>query len=138
MAVERANPLPVGWYWVAVPPDGHPTEPMTVGPFGEWLTSDGVRLAQSSAISGTDWTWYLFEVTKPVNWQGPGYPEKAPAGTGTKPDVVADEPEPAVDASKRAFGKWINIGLFIFGGLITARIIEAASDFAKTVKGKTV
>ena len=97
MSVERANPLPVGWYWVVVPSETHPTEKMTEPAFNQWLAThrDRVRVAKTAYIEGDGgyyWTWYLFAVREPVEWLGPGYAERAPLEYETSPEVVASAP----------------------------------------------
>lgn len=82
-AVERANPLPVGVYWVDVFEDDWEA-------FSDWLkrNRDGLfvvrvqqfeRIAQSGGLTTEAWParrWYLFKVTQgdSVMWEGPGFP----------------------------------------------------------------
>jgi hypothetical protein len=107
MAVQRANPLPPGFYWVAVPPDGHSVEKMTVTPFNAWLRehSATVRTHKTEELA-TGHTWYLFRVLEPTEWKGPGYPEKAPQEHETTVNVVADAPE--VHYPLEDFTTWIS------------------------------
>lgn len=130
MAVERRNPLPVGWYWYELP-TGREAE------FHAWRepvkTDAVVRKTQVDESTGS--SWFLFEVLRPVEWSLSGFPETATADTEPS-DVIPDTADIVEKAPKTRLEKWINLGLFLFGGLILARIIEAGTDFAKTVKGK--
>jgi|SRR5262245_7424249 len=84
MAVERANPLPQGRYWVDLSPDD-------LLPFNVWLGQNkGSVAVRASSKSATDgWEWVLFDVVAPamVFWNGPGYPTIAPADATSERDV---------------------------------------------------
>lgn len=97
MTVERQiDPLPVGCYWVDVFEKDFET-------FRSWLSynDDSVRVVRTESFEG-GWQafenlpardWYLFEVLKPVKWEGPGFPDIAPSKEMTSEDTV-DRPDP--------------------------------------------
>lgn len=84
MALERANPLPPGRYWVDLSPDDKL-------PFNVWLGENrgAVVVRASSADASNGWEWVLFEVTAPAMafWRGPGYPTIADASVRSESDV---------------------------------------------------
>lgn len=99
-AVERANPLPAGRYWVDVfQPDADA--------FGAWLSSNKatVRVVSTQHFdrndAGPPRDWYLFEVTAPTPWQGPGLPTRADASITSSADTV-QRPDPLPDPLSQA------------------------------------
>jgi hypothetical protein len=90
MAVERANPLPVGRYWVDVPTSSKES-------FEEWLQArQGGSVIVRSIEPGAEVDWFLFDVLEPVQWDGPGYPTIASGQVYSKNDTV-DRPEQEPD-----------------------------------------
>jgi hypothetical protein len=84
MALERANPLPPGRYWVDLSPDDKLA-------FNVWLTQNrgAVAVRAASRDDSSGWEWVLFEVTAPAMafWNGPGYPTIAAADVTSERDV---------------------------------------------------
>lgn len=81
MAVERSNPLPVGRYWVDIPPSD------TLS-FNIWKQThrDLVKVrAVSTGANG--WEWHLFDVLSPVLWGPWGFPNIADEGVDGPEDV---------------------------------------------------
>jgi hypothetical protein len=94
-ALERTNPLPAGRYWVDVfQPDAEA--------FGAWLSSNKATVHVVSTQSfekndgGPPRDWYLFQVSAPTPWQGPGFPTIADASVTSSADT-AQRPDPAPD-----------------------------------------
>jgi len=94
-ALERSNPLPAGRYWVDVfSPDS--------AAFGAWLTSNQatVRVVSTQSFEKNDAgparDWYLFQVTAPTPWNGPGFPTIADASVTSSADTV-QRPDPQPD-----------------------------------------
>ena len=91
--IERRNPVPEGVYWVDVFGDQIPG-------FTAWLTRNAaavkVRASETVAAGGPlDGTpasqWVLFEVVRPVRWEGPGLPTVAPPNVKSKSDTAQEE-----------------------------------------------
>jgi hypothetical protein len=108
--VERANPLPVGKYWVDV---FAPKE----AAFQDWLARNKGNVVVTTTESFDaigDYparVWRLFEVRKtPVMWEGPGLPNvatpdiKSSADTGQRPPPEKDPLDQidALEAAKKA------------------------------------
>jgi hypothetical protein len=138
-AVERANPLPAGRYWVDVfAPDAEA--------FGAWLSANRatVRIRTTEHYDSTPpRDWYLFEVTAPTSWQGPGLPTIAASNvtsssdTAVRPDPVpslATQVEQQVESASSALGPFakglvgvlaaafvieVGVGAFRKGGAVT-------------------
>jgi len=90
--VERANPLPIGKYWVDVFDKDAPS-------FQGWLDSNKNAIhvdATQTFPAVTHWfepdepgrTWYLFSVKNPVQWEGPGLPTIATKEVQVSGDTV--------------------------------------------------
>lgn len=101
-AIERANPLPVGKYWVDV------FDPQEAA-FQAWLRKNKasvvVRSTETFEPSG-DYpgrAWRLFEVSSPVTWEGPGFPTIAGPSVKTSADT-ADRPPPEPDVIDKIEG----------------------------------
>lgn len=99
MAVERANPLPRGVYWVDVIEKDFAS-------FNAWLASaeDAVRVVKTTHTDATSFPysepareWILFEVREPVEWLGPGLPTIASKGENTNQDDTVQRPPPEPD-----------------------------------------
>lgn len=88
-AVQRANPLPAGRYWVDVfAPDSDA--------FNGWLSTNRltVTVRQTEHYdSAPARDWYLFEVKAPTPWAGPGLPTIADASVTSSSDTV-QKPDP--------------------------------------------
>ena len=101
MALERANPLPEGIYWVDVFSKDFES-------FRAWLSyhDDKVRVisTQSFPMSGMMGTpardWYLFKVLEPVTWEGPGYPDIAESEELTS-EETGERPAPPKEPVER-------------------------------------
>lgn len=94
-AVQRANPLPAGRYWVDVFETDSPD-------FSSWL---GANRSTVSIVStehfdanagGPARDWVLFQVSAPTPWNGPGFPTIADASVTSSSDT-AQRPPPAPD-----------------------------------------
>ena len=131
-AMERANPLPVGKYWVDV---FTPQE----AAFQDWLRRNKANVIVTTTesydpIDGSPGrAWRLFEVNSPVMWEGPGFPTIAGPGVNSSTDT-ADRPAPEKDPfDKLDFDKlgdeiaktgktimWVGVGLavVVVGGAI--------------------
>ena len=101
--VERRNPLPVGTYWVDIPREKHEA-------FKGWLSRHRatVRVLRTHEHA-PGWSqrhsptreeqrapgayWYLFLVSAPTPWEGPGFPTIATPQT--KPEDTAQVPAPS-------------------------------------------
>lgn len=87
MAIERRNPLPTGRYWVDVF-DPHRRA------FKEWLEDNHVTVEQTKEYETNTplGTWYLFSVSEPVQWEGPGFPTIADASVQSHDDTAQKAP----------------------------------------------
>lgn len=92
-AVERTNPLPAGRYWVDVFAKDSDT-------FGAWLSSNKATVKVRTTEhfdSDPVRDWYLFEVSVPTPWYGPGFPTIAGPNVTTSSDTAQrPDPPPAV------------------------------------------
>lgn len=94
-AVQRANPLPPGKYWVDV---FTPQE----AAFQDWLQRNKANVIVTTTETyepAGDYpgrVWRLFEVNSPVTWEGPGFPTIAGPGVKSSTDT-ADRPAPEPD-----------------------------------------
>jgi hypothetical protein len=95
-AVERANPLPPGKYWVDV---FTPQE----AAFQDWLHRNKANVIVTTTESfdptmdgSPGRVWRLFEVGTPVTWEGPGLPTIADPGVKSSEDT-AQRPSPEKD-----------------------------------------
>ncbi len=97
MAIERANPLPPGRYWVDV-------FSQDSGTFRAWLANNLITVEnQKEFLPVGDYpgrTWYLFSVDAPVPWFGPGFPTIADNQTHV-PEDTADRPPPPPPISEQ-------------------------------------
>lgn len=102
MAMMRDNPLPIGKYWVDV-------FEKDSGAFRAWLANNqsGITVEKTeNFLPRGDYpgrTWYLFQVTSPTPWLGPGFPTIADDGVHTSPDTV-DRPPPPPSVSEQIEG----------------------------------
>ena len=103
MALERRNPVPPGRYWVDVF-DQVSTHPATHGQntqtaFRDWLRRNAATV-QSESTQSFDTEpprdFYIFRVLAPTLWEGPGFPEVAPASVQSSADT-AQRPDPEKD-----------------------------------------
>lgn len=91
-AMERANPLPIGRYWVDV-------FEKDWAAFHGWLAAQrsGVKVSSTESFEAIDGNpareWYLFDVVSPVRWEGPGFPTVATKAIKSSADT-ADRPPP--------------------------------------------
>jgi len=92
-ALERHNPVPPGKYWVDVFEQDSPT-------FYDWLAANrgSVRVESTESFpsneGGPAREWYLFTVSAPVQWNGPGFPTIAgPAVTSSTDTTQRPDPE---------------------------------------------
>lgn len=121
MAIQRANPLPVGLYWIDII-----GAPKTLQ-FRSWLArnSDSVTVEKDEYHLPTgdypEHTWYRFAVGAPVAWEGPGFPDIIPDGesppqteketsqsphvasTGEVIDQLEESVKDAADSAKTGF-----------------------------------
>jgi hypothetical protein len=101
MAMMRTNPLPIGDYWVDVFAKDWTT-------FRAWLEKNKatlqVKSTESTSVDGTEKDaqgdpardWYLFHVSAPTKWEGPGYPTIATPDVKSSADTV-QRPAPELD-----------------------------------------
>lgn len=96
-AVERANPLPPGRYWVDVFELDSPN-------FSTWLATNKatVRIVSTehhdADSGGPARDWVLFEVSAATPWNGPGLPTIADPSVTSSSDTV-QRPDPSPDVS---------------------------------------
>lgn len=121
-AIERANPLPAGRYWVDV---FTPQE----AAFQAWLQKNksNVAVTTTESFDPIDSypgrVWRLFEVNAPVSWEGPGFPTIAGANVQTSGDTV-QRPDPQKDPLDRftdygtEVGKTAKAVLWVVGGVV--------------------
>jgi hypothetical protein len=94
-AMERANPLPAGRYWVDV-------FTLQEAAFQDWLKRNkaNVMVTTTESYDPIDGNpgrvWRLFEVRTPVTWEGPGFPTIATPEIKTSEDTV-QRPPPTKD-----------------------------------------
>jgi hypothetical protein len=94
--IERRNPLPPGRYWVDVFPPHLDT-------FAAWLKTHGptsgggdgsVTVEETETFEGASdgsmppRDFYIFDVSAPVNWEGPGLPTVATPNIKASDDTV--------------------------------------------------
>ena len=103
MALERRNPVPAGRYWVDVF-DQVSTHPATKGQntqtaFRDWLRRNSATV-KSESTQSFDTTpardFYIFRVSAPTKWEGPGFPEIATPAVQSSADTV-QRPDPEKD-----------------------------------------
>ncbi len=91
-AIERANPLPVGTYWVDVFRKDWPAWGawVSANTIPKWVTMIVVENHLSVLSPDESRIWVLFKVNVPgvVMWQGPGLPTIATADVRTSDDTV--------------------------------------------------
>lgn len=129
MAVERQNPLPKGVYWVDVFADKQPA-------FRAWLKRHRGKVKVVKAVSYKPTgsyparDWLLFEVTRPVPWEGPGFPTVSERGVDLEADETAERPhvENPADVWYESTKDWLDtgprlVGLVAMGVSIGAGII---------------
>lgn len=103
MALQRQNPLPPGRYWQDIFHNQLPA-------FQDWLVRNraSVRAVATEDkgidfLSGYHIIWYLFEVTAPTRWEGPGIPTIADAGVQSSQDTVQ---KPTVQDPVETLAQW--------------------------------
>ena len=103
MAMMRQNPLPIGDYWDDVFAKDWTT-------FHAWLAKNKstvqVKTTESTWVTTTDppvdaqgdpaREWYLFHVSGPTKWEGPGFPTIATSDIKSSADTV-QRPPPEMD-----------------------------------------
>lgn len=94
-ALERHNPLPIGKYWVDVFEQDSAN-------FYDWLAANKGAVQVTSTESfpsnggGPAREWYLFKVSAPVSWNGPGFPTIAEPNVQSSSDT-SQRPDPEKD-----------------------------------------
>lgn len=94
-AVQRANPLPPGRYWVDVFENDSPD-------FSSWLAANRSTVSIVSTqhfdanAGGPARDWVLFTTSAPTPWNGPGFPTIADASVTSSSDTAV-RPPPAPD-----------------------------------------
>lgn len=125
-AVQRANPLPAGRYWVDVFATDSPD-------FSSWLAANRSTVSIVSTehfdanAGGPARDWVLFQVSAPTPWSGPGFPTIADASVTSSSDT-AQRPDPApdptttladaIDRQARSWGTGTLIGIGVGLGLV--------------------
>jgi hypothetical protein len=121
-AMERANPLPIGRYWVDV---FTPQE----AAFQDWLKRNKGNVAVTTTESFEpidDYpgrVWRVFEVNAPVPWEGPGFPTIAGADIKSSDDTVQRPPKEKEPLDKLSdygadVGKTAKTILWVVGGAV--------------------
>lgn len=137
MALQRANPLPIGRYWI----DIYGAEKTLQ--FRSWIARNSASLTvekEEHHLPKGDFdehTWYRFAVTAPVAWEGPGLPDIIPEGE-TGPQTVsetADAPhvpttgeeidaiEQSIKESGEALKTGVMIVLILAGGYLAYKVL---------------
>lgn len=121
--LERHNPLPAGRYWVDVfAPDA--------SAFIAWLRANknAVHVTTTESFpengGGPARDWYLFDVTTPVPWSGPGFPTVAGPEIKTAEDT-AQRPDPEKDPTDK-LDDWIKNDMSAVLSTIKVAVIGAA------------
>lgn len=99
MAMERRNPLPVGRYWHDVV--ALPSKPAARADFADWLSRNTATVHVEVTTDHPDdeppSSFYIFAVSQPTAWEGPGYPTIAPASIKSQTDTVQrPAPSPSI------------------------------------------
>ena len=131
MALQRANPVPPGVYWVDVPGPATGPQPRTRWAesseskrqdFEAWRKKYADRVTVLETKSGDEIAWYLFEVSKSVPWDAVkfGYPTIGKRGmhqgdTIQAPDLPKTGTDAITEAIEQAGSRAIGIGLFALG-----------------------
>lgn len=94
MAMQRANPLPIGRYEVSVFPKDYDS-------FRGWLEEHAstVRVEKEDMHIIDGYIWWQFYVTAPTEWKGPGFPD---ISTDPAPPPVPLPPPPFEQAEQAA------------------------------------
>jgi hypothetical protein len=132
MALERRNPVPIGRYWVDVF-DQVSTHPATKGQntqtaFRDWLRRNASTVKSESTQSFDSKPardFYIFRVTAPTPWEGPGFPEVAPAAVQSSADT-AQRPDPEKDPLDQ-LGDALGSASSTWSGLVLAVGVGAAA-----------
>lgn len=98
--LQRQNPLPPGRYWIDV-------FEKDAAAFRAWLErSPGVRVQTTQHFDESPARdWYLFDVTAPTSWEGPGLPTIATADVKSSEDTV-QRPPPPPSVADQMLGAW--------------------------------
>lgn len=92
--VERQNPIPAGRYWVDVFANDSDA-------FGAWISSNRPTVAVRTTEhfdSDPSRDWYLFDVSAPTPWHGPGFPTIAgPNVTSSTDTAQRPDPPPSIE-----------------------------------------
>jgi hypothetical protein len=130
-AMQRANPLPIGKYWVDV---FTPQE----GAFRDWLQRNKANVVVTTTEtfdpidSYEGRVWRLFEVRAPVTWEGPGFPTIATPDIKSSDDTVQRPPKekdpldqitpPDPNAIAKTIGNAVKavviVGVVVVGGVL--------------------
>ena len=129
MAVVRTSPLPPGRYWVVV-------FERDALEWSLWTRryADRVKVRATQGLDpgsvlenllggNAPAEWVQFDVTEPVPWEGPGFPNSIPEGipvpTSWGEVVQAPEPEPTTEERLSSIGTTLIWGAVAFGiGLV--------------------
>ena len=136
MAVERANPLPRGRYWVNASGDA------AIDQLDKWMADNNATVhpvksefdpgAPGPFTNPVPVQWVLFDVMEPTTWNGPGLPEIATVNVQSQADTV-QRPEPWTwggaaqeQASEWFFGPNTSTGLVV-GALLLLWLYSKSS-----------
>lgn len=128
MAIERANPLPIGRYWVDV------FEPDRAA-FLNWIDANAgklnilVKQYYMQNAGGPARNWFLFDVLQPVDWEGPGFPTIATEEVHTSEDTAQKPPPPPslteeLDAMAQTSSNAIKLGIGAAIAYVVYRVLS--------------
>jgi hypothetical protein len=124
MAIERRNPLPPGRYWVDT------FEPKRTD-FRVWLDKNAeyVHVENRKEYLDPPGTWYLFSVSEPVHWDGPGLPTIATEEIQSHEDTAQKPPpEPSgleqIEAGIEKAGNFLLIAALAGAAYVGYRILK--------------
>lgn len=88
----RENPLPPGVYWQDI-------FNKDTAAFDAWLDTNKqtIKVVSVEPSADGEYTWILFRVLEPTQWQGPGLPTIAERGEETKKEDTVQRPPPEKD-----------------------------------------
>lgn len=117
MGMVRANPLPVGRYWIQLPLE-HSIA------FAYWRSQKDFVVTERLDTNPEDnWTLYVFRVIKPVEWQAEyfGWPNDADGDTIS----TWRPPSPSAPKRERRAARWkaaetlvLGVGTIVIAGML--------------------
>jgi hypothetical protein len=126
MTVERRNPLPIGRYWHNVVE--LPDKPNARAAFVGWINKNKsvhVEVTTDHPDDEPPSVFYIFAVTAPTVWEGPGYPTIATDKVKSQGDTeqgppptpsLANQVEAAVDKAGTGIATGVKV-VAVLGGI---------------------